>query len=241
MHKESDRRAIAGGEEMNRTTFNGYERTMLAKTDIMAELDHDEAEALRACAAVLHCNPQDVLFGEGEKATHFYCVLGGYIRLYRGNGDGRHADIRICEPGDSFAECLIHAGDTYRYGAQSMDHAVLARFDIAKVRLLLEERPRIGKAIMRSLSLHLISTMECLASDRMQTAPQRVAHYLLTHCVENGATASLRLHFPKGLLARKLGLAPEALSRAFSTLKTKGVTVRGRAIAISDVNVLRQI
>jgi CRP-like cAMP-binding protein len=106
---------------------------------------------------------------------------------------------------------------------------------------LLEERPRIGKAITRSLSLHLISMMECLASDRMQTAPQRVAHYLLTHCAENGAAASLRLPFPKNLLARKLGLAPEALSRAFSTLKTKGVTVRGRAIAISDVNLLRRI
>lgn len=77
--------------------------------------------------------------------------------------------------------------------------------------------------------------------DRMQTAPQRVANYLLTHCIENGATASLRLPFPKNLLARKLGLAPEALSRAFSALKTKGVTVRGRAIAVRDVKVLRQI
>ena len=225
--------------ETQRTTFNGRERAMLAKAHIMDGLDHDEAEALCACATVLFYDPLDILFGKGEKAAYFYCVLSGYIRLYRGNG--RQADIRICEPGDSFAECLIHASETYRYGAQSMDRTVLARFDIAKVRLLLEQQPRIGKAIIRSLSLHLISTMECLASDRMQTAPQRVAHYLLTHCVENGATASLRLHFPKSLLARKLGLAPEALSRAFSTLKAAGVSVHGRAIAISDINVLRKI
>ncbi|NYT31894.1 Crp/Fnr family transcriptional regulator [Rhizobium sp. WYCCWR 11128] len=227
---------------MNRTlTFNGHETAVLTKAAFMAGLDHNEAQALRACGTVLLCDPHDVLFEEGDKATYFYCVLSGYVRLYRRNGDGRQADIRICEPGDSFAECLIHADETYRTGAQAIDHAVLACFHIPKVRLLLEERPRIGKAIMRSLSLHLISTMECLASDRMQTAPQRVAHYLLTHCVENGATASLRLPFPKNLLARKLGLAPEALSRAFSTLKTKGVTVRGRAIAISDVNLLRQV
>ncbi|MGO7729179.1 Crp/Fnr family transcriptional regulator [Rhizobium johnstonii] len=227
---------------MNRTlTFNGHEAAVLAKADFMAGLDHDEAEALRACATVLVCDPHDVLFEEGDKAAYFYCVLSGYVRQYRHNGDGRQADIRICEPSDSFAECLIHTDETYRTGAQAMDHTVLACFHIAKVRLLLDERPRIGKSIMRSLSLHLISTMECLASDRMQTAPQRVAHYLLTHCVENGATASLRLPFPKKLLARKLGLAPEALSRAFSTLKKKGVTVRGRAIAVSDVKVLRQI
>ncbi|MBY3134130.1 Crp/Fnr family transcriptional regulator [Rhizobium laguerreae] len=227
---------------MNRTpTFDGHEAAVLAKAAFMAGLDHNEAEALRACGTVLLCDPHDVLFEEGDQATYFYCVLSGYVRLYRHNGDGRQADIRICEPSDSFAECLIHTDETYRTGAQAMDHAVLACFHIPKVRLLLDERPRIGKAIMRSLSLHLISTMECLASDRMQTAPQRVAHYLLTHCVENGATASLRLPFPKNLLARKLGLAPEALSRAFSTLKTKGVTVRGRAIAVSDVNLLRQV
>lgn len=58
---------------------------------------------------------------------------------------------------------------------------------------------------------------------------------------EGEKAASLRLPFPKGLLARKLGLAPEALSRAFSTLKTVVVTVRGRAIAISNVDVLRQV
>ncbi|QND42840.1 Crp/Fnr family transcriptional regulator [Rhizobium leguminosarum bv. viciae] len=227
---------------MNRTlTFNGQEAAVLARAALMAGLDHNEAEALRACATVRLCDRHDVLIEEADKAAYFYCVLSGYVRLYRRNGDGRQADIRICEPGDSFAECLIHADETYHYGAQAMDHAVLASFDIAKVRLLLEERPRIGRAITRSLSLHLISMMECLASDRMQTAPQRVAHYLLTHCAENGAAASLRLPFPKNLLARKLGLAPEALSRAFSTLKTKGVTVRGRAIAISDVNLLRRI
>ncbi|WHO81364.1 Crp/Fnr family transcriptional regulator [Rhizobium leguminosarum] len=227
---------------MNRTlTFNGQEAAVLARAALMAGLDHNEAEALRACATVRLCDPHDVLIEEADKAAYFYCVLSGYVRLYRRNGDGRQADIRICEPGDSFAECLIHADETYHYGAQAMDHAVLVCFDIAKVRLLLEERPRIGRAITRSLSLHLISMMECLASDRMQTAPQRVAHYLLTHCAENGAAASLRLPFPKNLLARKLGLAPEALSRAFSTLKTKGVTVRGRAIAISDVNLLRRI
>jgi CRP-like cAMP-binding protein len=75
----------------------------------------------------------------------------------------------------------------------------------------------------------------------MQTAPQRDAHYLLTHCVEEGSIACLRLPFQKSLLARKLGLAPEALSRAFSTLRQAGVTVRGRAIAIRDVNALRAV
>jgi CRP-like cAMP-binding protein len=228
---------------MNRMLMQGgRERALLSRAGILADLESVEAEALRACSTVITSASHDILFQEGEPGVYFYSVLEGYVRLFRLNGEGREADIRICEPGDSFAECLIQAGGTYRYGAQSMDNTVLARFHIGKVRALLAEHPQIGTAIMRSLSLHLLSAMECLANDRMQTAPQRVAHYLLANCVEDGATtASLRLPFPKNLLARKLGLAPEALSRAFSTLKAAGVTVRGRFIAISDVNMLKRI
>ena len=228
---------------MNRMLMpSNRERALLSRAGLFAELDSEETEALRACSTVVTSASHDILFQEGEPGIYFYSVLEGYVRLFRLNGEGREADMRICEPGDTFAECLIQAGGTYRYGAQSMDNTMLARFHIGQVSALLAEHPRIGTAIMRSLSLHLLSTMECLANDRMQTAPQRVAHYLLSHCVEEGpATASLRLPFPKNLLARKLGLAPEALSRAFSTLKSTGVTVRGRFIAINDVNALRKI
>jgi CRP-like cAMP-binding protein len=221
--------------------LNGREKAVLSKALIVSGLDPAQRDALLACAAMTYCEARDILFYECEKAQYFYCVLDGYVRLYRLGCDGRDADIRICEPGDSFAECLIQSGEMYHYSAQAMDHAVLARFDLGKVRELLDEQPRISKAIMRSLSQHLLSVMECVANDRMQTAPQRVAHYLLTHCVEEGSIACLRLPFQKSLLARKLGLAPEALSRAFSTLRQAGVTVRGRTIAIRDVNALRAI
>jgi CRP-like cAMP-binding protein len=221
--------------------LSGAQRAALGDSLIASGLDDDERDALLSCAVAVRYGAHDILYYEDEAARYFYCVLNGYVRLYRQGGDTREADIRICEPGDSFGEWLILAGESYSYSAQAMEQAILARFELGKVRQLLEERPRIGTAIMRSLSQHLLSTMDCLASDRIQTAPQRVAHYLLTHSTKDGVAASLRLPFQKSLLARKLGLAPEALSRAFSALRTAGVTVRGRAIAINDVDALRQI
>ncbi len=217
------------------------QKAMLAETTLAAGLNGEQRRALVACAAMVAYQAEDVLFHEHEEARYFYCVLGGYVRLYRLGTDGREADIRICEPGESFGECLIIDGEHYYYHAQATEHTVLARFDLRAVRQLLDEQPRIARAMMRSLSQHLLSTMDCLASNRMETAPQRVAHYLLENCLPEGITASMRLPFQKSLLARKLGLAPEALSRAFSALRPAGVTVRGRAIAISDINALRQV
>jgi CRP-like cAMP-binding protein len=216
-------------------------KAMLGETILFSGVTRDERNALLSCATIVRYQTHDVLFHQGEQAEFFYCVLMGFARLYRLGGDHQEGDIRICEPGDSFAECLVIDGGDYRYGAQAMEHSIFARFDLEQVRALLNERPHIGIAIMRSLSQHLLSTIDCLASDRMQTAPQRVATYLLTHCKQEGLAASMRLPFQKSLLARKLGLAPEALSRAFSSLRAAGVTVSGRSIEISNLSVLKTI
>ncbi len=221
--------------------LSSEQKAMLGETILFSGLKRAERDALLSCATIVRCQAHDVVFHEGEKAQYFYCVLTGFVRLYRLGGDNQEGDIRICEPRGSFAECLVIDGGDYRYGAQAMEHAFLARFDLEKVRGLLTAYPHIGIAIMRSLSEHLLSTIDCLANDRMQTAPQRVATYLLTHCKTEGLAASMRLPFQKSLLARKLGLAPEALSRAFSSLRAAGVTVSGRSIEISNLNMLKAI
>jgi CRP-like cAMP-binding protein len=221
--------------------LNARDKNILLRTSFLASLGPTALASMLEIVNVTNFEARDVLFREGEPAESFYCVLSGYIRLYRLNKDGREADIRICGPGDTFAECLLALGDKYLYNAQAAETATVGRLDLQRVRNLAEQEKDVAKAIIRSLSDHLRSTMDCIANDRLQTAPQRVAHYLLTSCEEDGGPVSIRLPFQKSLLAGKLGLAPEALSRAFSTLRRAGVTVRGRTIQISDVTALKQI
>ncbi len=221
--------------------LNTRDKNTLLKTPFMASLGPSALSGMLEIATVTNYEARDLLFREAEPAEYFYCVLNGYVRLYRLNKDGREADIRICGPGDVFAECLLAVGDHYRYNSQAAENATVARFELQKVRQLAEQEKDVAKAIIQCLSNYLQSTMDCIANDRLQTAPQRVAHYLLDNCPPDGSSASIRLPFQKSLLAGKLGLAPEALSRAFSSLKRAGVTVRGRVIQISDISALRQI
>ncbi len=221
--------------------LNTRDKNTLLRTSFLSQLGPTAMASMMEIANISNYEARDVLFREGEPAECFYSVLSGYVRLYRLNKDGREADIRICGPGDTFSECLLPMGDKYLYNAQAAENTTLARFDLQRVRALAEQEKDVAKAIIRCLSDHLRTTMDCIANDRLQTAPQRVAHYLLTHCATDGGPASIRLPFQKSLLAGKLGLAPEALSRAFSSLRRAGVTVRGRTIQISDVNALRQI
>ncbi|WP_377296479.1 Crp/Fnr family transcriptional regulator [Rhizobium sp. SGZ-381] len=220
---------------------NIRERGLLTKTPFLHSLTGNALARMLDSAHVYSMPARANVFREGEPALAFYCVLAGYVRLYRVSRDGRQADIRICAPGDVFAECLIFGGEKYRFSAQAAENVSLARFDMQDVRELAEQDTQVAKAIMTALSGHLLSTMDCVVNDRLHTAPQRVADYLINRCPTATGTASIRLPFQKNLLAGMLGLAPEALSRAFSSLRRTGVTVRGRVIQIGDVEALKQI
>ncbi|MEB2842857.1 helix-turn-helix domain-containing protein [Rhizobiales bacterium RZME27] len=226
---------------MNKHAITESERGQLLKTTLLTGLQGRSLQRMLDSAIVEEREGRSSVFRQGENADAFYCVLNGYVRLFRLSREGRHADVRICQPGDVFAECMIYGGGDYTFNAQTADTATLARFDLGTVRRLAEEDTNIARAVMTCLSQHLIDTMHCVGSDRLNTAPQRVADYLLERCPIDRGPASVQLPFQKNLLAGMLGLAPEALSRAFSTLRPRGVTVRGRMIQIGDVQALREV
>ncbi len=233
-------------EETTRTMnsnlkLNNRDRAVLMKTPFLHGLNANSTVRMLSAMSVLNLPVRHSIFRDGENADSFYCVLSGYVRLYRLSPEGREADIRICGPGDTFAECLLYGGNAYRYNAQAAETATLASFNMQMVRDIAREEKDVAEAVMASLSKHLLSTLECVANDRLFTAPQRVANYILAHCPVDGGPAAIRLPFQKSLLAGMLGLAPEALSRAFSTLRKAGVSVRGRAIQVADVAALRNV
>jgi len=95
---------------------------------------------------------------------------------------------------------------------------------------------------MRIMVRHLLGAMDCIAGDRLLTAAQRVANYLMSRCPASATTSrvTFRLPYRKRILAGKLGLAPEALSRAFAALAASGVEVRGKVVLVDSVDQLRE-
>ena len=177
--------------QMNKSLkVNSRDKALLVRTPFMSALSNEALLKMLNAAAISSLPARHVVFREGTPADHFYCVLGGYVRLYRLNREGREADIRVCGPGDTFAECQIFGDDTYRFNAQTAENTTFARFDTRTVRTLAEQEPDIAKAIMACLSQHLLTTMDCVANDRLHTAQQRVAEYLLKNCPVSGGPRS---------------------------------------------------
>jgi CRP-like cAMP-binding protein len=73
---------------------------------------------------------------------------------------------------------------------------------------------------------------------------QRLASFLLALAKngegQEGAT-QLRLPITKAVLASRIGIAPESLSRALGRLKAVGVESHGREVVLTDLGALRRL
>lgn len=227
---------------MNRLMKPGArERETLLNSGLLAALGVESVAAMMEVAVIGNLPARQMLFREGEPADMLHCVLSGYIRVYKLDPDGREADVELYGPGDLIGASVVLDGGRYKATAQAAEPSLIARFDLKRVRDIAGRRPDLALTLANALSAQLSKAYTNLANDRLHTAPQRVARYLLSHCTVDGKAASFRLPYQKSLLAGKLGLAPEALSRAFSMLRGHGVSVRGRLVHIGDPDALRRV
>jgi CRP-like cAMP-binding protein len=87
--------------------------------------------------------------------------------------------------------------------------------------------------------VHLQSLVMQIEALKAQTGAQRVAEFLLELAPCDLGACEVVLPYDKFLIAGRLGMKPESLSRAFVKLRDQGVTIRQNNVAIDDVTALR--
>ncbi|MBY5801767.1 Crp/Fnr family transcriptional regulator [Rhizobium leguminosarum] len=214
--------------------------SVLLQSDLFAGLDQATVEQFTATAELRTFAADEKIVAEGQQASFVYCVMNGFVRLSKSESAGREADICVCEPGDTFGEYLLARGGSYAYSARSADGAEVALFALAELQAFADQHPVVHRNVMRIMVRHLLGAMDCIAGDRLLTAAQRVANYIVSRCPASASQVTFRLPYRKRILAGKLGLAPEALSRAFAALAPSGVEVRGNVVLVDSVSQLRK-
>lgn len=211
----------------------------IRETAILGGLSEDTLQALISDGVVKTLDRGETLFIQGEPASAFYIVLDGWVKVYRITPAGEEAVVGVFTRGQSFAEAAAFTGGVYPAGGETVtDCRVLmipARHLFARIR----ESPEIGLAMLASTSQHLHALVHQIQQLKAHTGAQRVAEFLLSLApVEEGA-CTIALPYDKALIAGRLGMKPESLSRAFQRVRTVGVKINQNMATIADVEQLR--
>ncbi len=120
-----------------------------------------------------------------------------------------------------------------------MTDCTLIRIEADSFLRIIRDSPEVAIAMLSSTFAHLHSLVAQIEQLKAQTGAQRVAEFLLDLATCPSGACDVTLPYDKVLIAGRLGMKPESLSRAFGRLKDHGVTVRQNVAHIQDVSALR--
>ena len=181
----------------------------------------------------------ETIFLQGERATAIYIVAEGWVKLYRIAPSGAEAVVGVFTKGSSFGEAVAFRHDTYPVAAEAVTDCVLIRIEADMILRQIRENPEVAISILSATFVHLHGLVAQVEALKAQTGAQRVAEFLLELAPCRDGSCEVTLPYDKVLIAGRLGMKPESLSRAFARLKDQGVTIRQNTAQIDDVSALR--
>jgi CRP/FNR family transcriptional regulator, dissimilatory nitrate respiration regulator len=173
------------------------------------------------------------LFYEGSKATGFYVIVSGKVKIYKLSLEGKEQILHIFGHGEFFGEVPVFAGGQYPAHAETLDPTRVLFFSRDGFMGLIEKEPSLAMNMLAILCHRLRRFTQLVEDLSLKEVPGRLAAYLLYLSDRHNAASRFDLDITKGQLASLLGTIPETLSRILARMSQQElIHVEGRNIVL---------
>lgn len=181
-----------------------------------------------------------VLVNEGDAADFLHVVVDGRIEVYSAYRD-RETTIAILGPGHCFITAAVVLDRVYLKSARSLMPARVLLIPAEAVRRCFAEDGAFARCLASDLAASYRMVIKELKNQKLRSGIERLANWLLARLAEQGNASRFELPFEKKVLAARLGMAPEVLSRSFAALAPYKVKVTGALVEIRDAEALAKL
>lgn len=222
-------------------TLSPAHRAAVCQSRLFAAMPPELCEPLLAAARVTRHARGTAVFHQGDQARVLHIVVEGWVKLYRIAPNGAEAVVGVMTRGQSFGEPIALRCADYPVSAEAVTDCQLICVPSDALLSLIRSRPEAAISILSSTFLQLQGLVEQIEQLKARSGAQRVAEFLLDLCPEGAEAATVTLPYDKVLIAGRLGMKPESLSRAFARLRGHGVRINQSSAAIASVSCLRDL
>lgn len=181
-----------------------------------------------------------MLFEQGDPARAFYIVLDGWVKVFRPSIVGDEAVFGVFTSGETFGEAAMFIQGRYPAAAQVVEEARMIAVHAEVFRKRVLDEPNLAFQMLAAMSRHLHSLVNQVEQLQTRSSAQRLAQFLVSLAPVSVGAAVVGLPYDKSLIAHRLGMKPESLSRAFVRLRSQGVTTDGNRVIVNDIGQLRE-
>jgi CRP/FNR family transcriptional regulator len=212
----------------------------LRRAPLFANLADDQLAKLIAVAQPLELGAERDIFLQGDRATAFYVLAKGRVKVFKLFRDGRTVTLRHVSQGETFGESVLFH-ETYPSSTETMTACRLYRFDTQRFLELLLAEPQLAVNLLGAMA-RLMLMLNRRVEDLLLPVSARLARYILELAdeqlqpsVATDRPRVVKLPTTKRELAARLGTVPETLSRTFDRCK------RARVLRMSSGHELIEI
>jgi len=212
---------------------------LVCKAPTFCELSKDEVARLMSNATVRRLPRNTLLFSQGDKADRFFMVLEGKVKLFTAMENGDQGVVEVIEPYHTFAEAAMFASGRFPVNAEIVEASRLVQVSNEPFFRELQENPNLTFKILATMSRRHRRLLRQISELKLKSPGQRLGSFLLSLTDAQEGSAHVKLPFDKTLIASRVGMKPESLSRAMARLREIGVVCQRRDVDIADIGALR--
>lgn len=193
----------------------------------------ENVEAMLRVSFLQRFPPHVELVREGEQADFLHIVVDGQIEVYSAYRD-RETTVAVLGAGHSFIIAAVLLDRVYLKSARALSSTRVLMIPAELVRIYFREDAAFSRALAVELALAYRNVVKELKNQKLRSSLERLANWLIVHDAATKGTGAFDLPFDKKVLASRLGMAPEVLSRSFAALKPYAVEVNGAHVRLND-------
>ncbi len=209
--------------------------TNLSRAPLFQAMGSEITRSLIGSRVARHYERGERIFQQGDPADAFFFIREGWVKLFREREDGREIVVSTFTAGETFAEAAMFLGGRYPASAEVVTPARILRVEGAGLRQAILKQPQLALDMLAAAFVHLKQLVEQIEQLKAQSAPQRIADFLLGQVSADSGPAEIALPYDKALIANRLGMQPESFSRALARLRELGVTVTRDNVRMKDI------
>lgn len=209
-------------------------KRILANTPLFRMLDERQLDEVVSATQPIRATTNTSVINQGDAPKGMYVVVYGQVKVGFDRKDGSEKTLAILGQNKCFGLGEMLLDRSHLAFVKTTTDSMLIHTAREKILDVAKDNFNFAQELMVCVGRQLYTLTRDIESYSLQTAKQRLAGYLLRQS-QYQAGDTVELIASKTLIASRLSLTPETLSRLLHDFSSEGlITVMGRRIKILD-------
>lgn len=224
--------------------LDGDNLAALRRCMLLEDLDEEQFLAIARISRLVELREHESLFLQGDELSAIYLLVSGNVKLFRLTASGNEKIIDLISPGQTFAEAVLFLGGAcYPVNATAVSASVVIAIDAQGYRQTMESSVKLCMNLLARMSARLHWMVNEVDRLTLHNATFRLVDFLLAQTLSGGVdNEKIHLDVPKHMIASRLSMKPETLSRTLKQLVQRGlIAVHDSHVVLLDVDEMRKL